>query len=109
MSVEKQDEDRVLIDSYTRYVAAKELGLSEIEVEIVGESGESTTVTGSIQKIIENRGFGFIRSTEYEANIFFHMSALEGADFSDLEEGDTVKCEVEPGREGPQARVVQVL
>jgi CspA family cold shock protein len=44
---------------------------------------------GTIKKMVAERGFGFIK-TEH-GDLFFHMSALQDAQFEDLEEGQSVE------------------
>ena len=44
---------------------------------------------GTIKKIISEKGFGFIEGENGE--LFFHRSAVEGADFSELREGQEVE------------------
>lgn len=49
-----------------------------------------------------DRGFGFI-DTGSGKDLFFHMSALEGARFEDLEEGQRVSFTEGQGQKGPCA------
>ena len=63
---------------------------------------------GTIKKVIRERGFGFI-SAEDGREIFFHRSGLEGADFDDLEEGNSVEFDVEKGPKGPRAVSVRKM
>jgi CspA family cold shock protein len=61
---------------------------------------------GTVKRVIRDRGFGFIKSTEGR-EIFFHRSSLQGLDFETLKEGDAVEFEVEDGPKGPRAAVVR--
>ena len=54
-------------------------------------------------------GFGFIRCRQYPNNVFFHWSALENKDFSELEPGQRVSFFAEEGEKGPVAREIEVL
>jgi len=58
--------------------------------------------TGTIKKLIRDRGFGFIRA-EDGREIFFHRSALVDIDIEQLTEGQEVEFEVERGPKGPRA------
>lgn len=63
--------------------------------------------TGTIKKIVVERGFGFISAddgTEY----FFHRSGTQ-ADFDGLRGGESVSFEVEASPKGPRAGHVQVV
>ncbi len=61
--------------------------------------------TGKIKKIVFDKGFGFI-STDGN-DLFFHRSAVEGCQFEDLYEGDTVEFNEEQGAKGPCAANVK--
>ena len=63
---------------------------------------------GTIKRIIQERGFGFI-SAEDGREIFFHRSALEGTDFEALEEGNSMEFDVEKGPKGPRAVNVRMM
>jgi len=57
---------------------------------------------GTIKRVIRDRGFGFIRSTEGQ-EVFFHRSGLQNLSFDALKEGDGVEFEMERGEKGPRA------
>ena len=63
--------------------------------------------TGTIKKVISERGFGFIvgpDGTEY----FFHRDGLAPSlDFDRLAGGESVSFEVQAGPKGPRAIQVQ--
>ena len=61
---------------------------------------------GTIKRIIRDRGFGFIRTSEGQ-EVFFHRSSLQGLDFDALREGARVELEVERGDKGPRAASVR--
>jgi len=46
---------------------------------------------GTIARISTERGFGFLTPDEEGGEVFFHRSALHGADFDELAEGVTVE------------------
>jgi CspA family cold shock protein len=59
-------------------------------------------------KTLTDRGFGFISSDG--ADVFFHMSTLEGeGQFDMLREGQPVEYESEPGDRGPRATMVRII
>jgi len=59
---------------------------------------------GTIKKIIEHRGFGFIATEGESDDIFFHRSQIQGnLVFEELNEGQTVEFELEDTFKGPQA------
>jgi len=59
--------------------------------------------TGTIKKVVSDRGFGFIRA-EDEKEYFFHRNALDSSlDFDRLVGGERVEFEVEQSPKGPRA------
>ncbi len=63
---------------------------------------------GKVKKVIRERGFGFI-SAEDGKEIFFHRSALEGADFDSLEEDTDVEFDVEKSPKGARAANIRIV
>ena len=61
---------------------------------------------GTIKRIVRDRGFGFIRSTDGQ-EVFFHRNGLQQMDFDGLKEGATVEFEVEQSEKGPRATNVR--
>ena len=57
---------------------------------------------GTIKRVIRDRGFGFIKSTEGQ-EVFFHRSGLQEINFDSLKEGESVEFEVEKGEKGDRA------
>ena len=57
---------------------------------------------GTIKRIMYNRNFGFIQTSEEDKDIFFHISGVTG-EFGDLREGDNVEFDLEDTDRGPQA------
>jgi CspA family cold shock protein len=63
--------------------------------------------TGTVKKVVSDRGFGFI-TAEDGKEYFFHRSAVEQSlDFDRLEGGEKVQFEVEPSPRGPRAAHVR--
>lgn len=66
-------------------------------------------MTGTIKKIVRDKGFGFIVPDDGSDDVFFHRSRLGAkVQFDDLREGDEVEFQVRPGEKGPQAFDVKV-
>jgi CspA family cold shock protein len=63
---------------------------------------------GTIKRIIRDRGFGFIRSTDGQ-EVFFHRSGLQQLNFDGLKEGEQVEFEMERGEKGPRATSVRAV
>ena len=59
--------------------------------------------TGTVKWFNESKGFGFITPSDGSKDVFVHFSAIQGAGFKTLLEGQEVSFEVESGPKGPQA------
>jgi CspA family cold shock protein len=63
--------------------------------------------TGTIKKVIADRGFGFITADDAK-DYFFHRGALESSiDFDRLVGGERVEFEIEQSPKGPRASRVR--
>jgi CspA family cold shock protein len=65
----------------------------------------ANTVTGTVKFFNEANGFGFIQR-ENGPDVFVHFSAIQGAGFKTLAEGQKVQFTVGQGQKGPQAENV---
>ena len=68
----------------------------------------SDRITGTVKWFNGDKGFGFI-AREGGADVFVHISAIQGDGFRNLQEGQKVEFAVEKGPKGPQATNVTVL
>lgn len=57
---------------------------------------------GTIARLFDTRGYGFIRTAEAQ-EVYFHRDALHHLKFTELREGQEVQFDVEQGDKGPQA------
>ena len=72
----------------------------------VREVLEVHVTTGTIKKIVADRGFGFI-AAEDAKEYFFHRGGLDSSlDFDRLVGGEKVKFEIEQSPKGPRAAQV---
>jgi CspA family cold shock protein len=66
-------------------------------------------IQGTIEKIITERGFGFIRASDGR-QIFFHRSALSAGEvFDNLRVGLAVEFDVQADAKGPRAAKLTVV
>ena len=59
--------------------------------------------TGTIKRVVSDRGFGFIKAEEDEKEYFFHRDGLEGLEFDRLSGGERVSFDVQASPKGPRA------
>ncbi len=63
--------------------------------------------TGTVKKVVADRGFGFI-TAEDQKDYFFHRNSLEPSlDFDRLGGGERVEFEIEQSPKGPRAARVR--
>ena len=62
---------------------------------------ETRMPSGTIKRLVRDRGFGFIRDDGGQ-EWFFHRSSVEGS-FDQLNEGQRVTFDEEPSAKGPRA------
>ena len=65
--------------------------------------------SGTIKKLVQDKGFGFIKRDGGEKDLFFHATGLLNCEFDALSEGDTVEFEIGKGEKGPRAEKVKLL
>jgi CspA family cold shock protein len=69
----------------------------------VREALEVDVTTGTIKKVVSDRGFGFI-AAEDAKEYFFHRGGLDSSlDFDRLTGGERVEFEIEQSPKGPRA------
>jgi CspA family cold shock protein len=64
--------------------------------------------TGTIKKLVSDRGFGFI-AAEDGREYFFHRTGLDSSvNFDSLAGGERVSFEIEPSQKGPRANRIKL-
>lgn len=61
--------------------------------------------TGTVKWFNSTKGYGFIQPEDGSADVFVHISAVERAGMSSLNEGQKLSYELERGRTGKMAAV----
>ena len=65
--------------------------------------------TGTVKWFNAGKGYGFIERDNGEGDVFVHYSAINGAGFKTLDEGQRVTFDVVESDKGPQAQDVEAL
>jgi CspA family cold shock protein len=65
--------------------------------------------TGTVKWFNEQKGFGFITRADGQKDCFVHHSAIDGAGFKTLADGEQVEFDVVQGEKGPAAENVKRL
>ena len=61
-------------------------------------------MTGTVKKVIKQKGFGFITPDDGTEDVFFHRGSLAPRNqIEDINEGDSVQFQVRKGDKGPVA------
>ena len=64
--------------------------------------------TGTVKKVVAERGFGFITADDDGKDYFFHRSVVTAPlDFDQIAAGAKVRFEIEQDPKGPRARSVE--
>jgi CspA family cold shock protein len=61
--------------------------------------------TGTVKWFNSQKGYGFIQPDDGSKDVFVHISAVERAGLSGLNEGQKLKYELESGQQGKQSAV----
>lgn len=62
--------------------------------------------SGTIKRVVRDKGFGFIADDNQQQEYFFHSSACRGTRFDELREGQRVSFDVGQSAKGPRAENV---
>jgi CspA family cold shock protein len=64
---------------------------------------------GTVKWFNASKGFGFISPDDGSADVFVHFSAIQGAGYKELSEGQRVQFETTQGQKGAQATDVRAV
>ena len=78
-----------------------------VTMSVFEKTLEVTLATGTIKKVVADRGFGFITADDAK-EYFFHRNSLDSSiDFDRLNGGEKVEFEIEQSPKGPRANRVR--
>ena len=64
---------------------------------------------GTVKWFNTTKGYGFIEPEDQSSDVFVHITAVQAAGLSDLQEGQKVTFELETGRNGKTSATNLVL
>jgi cold shock protein len=65
--------------------------------------------TGTVERFMEDKGFGFIKPDHGDKDVFVHHSAIGGSGFKSLAQGQRVEFDLVQDPKGPRAENVEPL
>jgi CspA family cold shock protein len=65
--------------------------------------------TGTVERFMDEKGFGFIKPDSGGKDVFVHHSAISGSGFKSLAQGDRVEFDLVQDPKGPRAENVSRL
>jgi cold shock protein len=64
---------------------------------------------GTVERFMDEKGFGFIKPDNGNKDVFVHHSALPGSGFKSLAQGQRVEFDLVQDPKGPRAENVEPL
>jgi cold shock protein len=65
--------------------------------------------TGTVQRFMDDKGFGFIKPDRGGKDVFVHHSAIGGSGFKSLSQGQRVEFDIVDDPKGPRAANVSKI
>jgi cold shock protein len=65
--------------------------------------------TGTVERFMDEKGFGFIKPDSGGKDVFVHHSAIEGTGFRSLSQGERVEFDLIQDPKGPRAENIRRL
>lgn len=96
------------MDTEAEFAWLKGVPVRPIGAGAVSLRGETVMPSGTIARLLIDKGFGFIRD-EGGIEHFFHRSSIRGAVFELLREGQRVEFTPEESQKGPRAGDVRLI
>jgi CspA family cold shock protein len=67
------------------------------------QTGDLAVANGTVKWFNATKGFGFIQPEKGSKDVFVHISALERAGLTHLDDGQKVTFDIESGRDGRES------
>lgn len=71
--------------------------------------GYEMAMTGTVKFFNTERGYGFIKPSDGGRDVFVHITAVERAGLTSLNEGQALSYEVEPDKKGKGPKAVNLV
>jgi CspA family cold shock protein len=76
-----------------------DLGIARVDIRLHSYQ-EIFVATGTVKWFNASKGFGFIQADDGSKDVFVHISAVEKAGLSTLNEGQKIQYELQKGQDG---------
>jgi CspA family cold shock protein len=76
-----------------------DLGIDRVDIRL-HSTQEIFVATGTVKWFNASKGFGFIQADDGSKDVFVHISAVEKAGLSTLNEGQKIQYELQKGQDG---------
>jgi cold shock protein len=73
------------------------------------EGDEMAREKGTVERFMDEKGFGFIKPDNGTKDVFVHHSAIGGSGFKSLSQGQRVQFDLVQDPKGPRAENVEPL
>jgi cold shock protein len=80
---------------------------AQVQGSVTTEADQMARETGTVERFMDDKGFGFVKPDSGGKDVFVHHSAIEGTGFKSLSQGDRIEFDLVQDPKGPRAENVR--